>query len=446
MKYIPNTAADREKMLADIGVSAVADLFADIPEQVRLQRELDLPPALSEPELVRHMRQLADKNGAGYTCFLGGGYYDHYIPAVVPAMLSRSEFYTAYTPYQAEISQGTLTAIYEFQTLICNLTGMEVANASMYDGASALAEAAAVALGQTRRNQVAVARTVHPEYRQVMHTYLTPRQVQIVELPVQDGVTALDDLSSCIGARTAAVIVQQPNFFGCLEDVAALEKAAHAAGALFIVSVDPISLGILQPPGEYGADIVVGEGQSLGLPMSFGGPGVGFLAAREKFLRRIPGRVVGATTDADGRRGFVLTLQAREQHIRREKATSNICSNQALCALAATIYMSAMGPEGMRQAAALSAEKAAYARERLSRIKGFTPAFGAPFFKEFVLKSEHPADRVQAALLRHGLVAGPYLSRFYPELDNHLLIAVTEKRTRDEIDRLASALEEVATC
>ncbi|RKO66641.1 aminomethyl-transferring glycine dehydrogenase subunit GcvPA [Desulfofundulus salinus] len=446
MRYIPNTPADRQKMLADIGVGSVEELFADIPEQVRLKRELDLPDALSEPELVRHMEKLAGKNGdtGRYTCFLGGGYYDHYIPAVVPALLARSEFYTAYTPYQAEISQGTLAAIYEFQTMICELTGMDVANASMYDGATALAEAAAVATGATGRHRVVVARTVHPEYRQVLNTYLEPRGVELVELPFAGGITVTDNLDQYIDRQTAAVLVQQPNFFGCLEDVHSLEQAARGAGALFIVSADPISLGLLKPPGEYGADIVVGEGQSLGLPLSFGGPGFGYFAAREKFLRRIPGRVVGATTDVHGRRGFVLTLQAREQHIRREKATSNICSNQALCALAATIYLSAMGPAGLRRVAGLCAQKAAYAKKRLAGVKGITVAFTAPSFKEFVLKSEYPVTGVQEVLLRRGLVAGPDLGCFYPELSNHLLVAVTEKRTKEEIDRLAEALEEVA--
>ncbi|SHF53984.1 glycine dehydrogenase (decarboxylating) alpha subunit [Desulfofundulus australicus DSM 11792] len=446
MRYLPNTIDDRQKMMADIGISSVEELFADIPEQVRLKRELNLPEALAEPELVRHLEDLAGKNGdtSRYTCFLGGGYYDHYIPAVIPALLSRSEFYTAYTPYQAEISQGTLAAIYEFQTMICELTGMDVANASMYDGATALAEAAAVATGATRRQRVVVSRTVHPEYRQVLKTYLEPRGVELVELPFTNGVTTGDNLDRYINRQTAAVLVQQPNFFGCLEDVYSLQRAASGVGALFIVSADPISLGLLKPPGEYGASIVVGEGQSLGLPLNFGGPGFGYFAAREEFLRRIPGRVVGATSDTRGRRGYVLTLQAREQHIRREKATSNICSNQALCALAATIYLSAMGPAGLRRVAGLCAQKAAYAKKRLAAVKGITVAFNAPSFKEFVIKSEYPVTLVQGVLLRRGLVAGPDLGRFYPELSNHLLVAVTEKRTKEEIDRLAEALEEVA--
>ncbi len=445
MRYLPNTTADRQKMMADIGISSVEELFADIPEQVRLKRELNLPEALAEPDLIRHLENLAGKNGdtSRYTCFLGGGYYDHYIPAVIPALLSRSEFYTAYTPYQAEISQGTLAAIYEFQTMICELTGMDVANASMYDGATALAEAAAVATGATRRQRVVVSRTVHPEYRQVLKTYLEPRGVELVELPCTNGVTTGDNLDRYINRQTAAVLVQQPNFFGCLEDVYSLQRSASGVGALFIVSADPISLGLLKPPGEYGASIVVGEGQSLGLPLSFGGPGFGYFAAREEFLRRIPGRVVGATSDARGRRGFVLTLQAREQHIRREKATSNICSNQALCALAATIFLSTMGPEGLRQVASLCAQKAAYAKKRLSAVKGISVAFDAPSFKEFVIKSEYPLNLIQESLLRHGLVAGPDLGRYYPELAGHLLVAVTEKRTREEIDRLAEALEEV---
>lgn len=441
VKYIPNTEADRQKMLADLGAASVAELFADIPAAVRLNRDLDLPPELSEMELAAHLGALAEKNAA-LTCFLGGGYYDHFIPAVVDALVGRSEFYTAYTPYQPEISQGTLAAIYEFQTMIAELTGLDVANASMYDGASALAEAAVIAVRKTGRTKVAVARSVHPEYRQVLATYLAPRQVELVELPHEDGSTVAD----LIGPQTAAVVVQQPNFFGCLEDVLQLERLAHAAGALFIVSVDPVSLAVLRPPGAYGADIATGEGQSLGLPMSFGGPGLGFMAARENLVRHLPGRMVGATNDTRGQRAFVLTLQAREQHIRREKATSNICSNHALCALAATVHLSALGPAGLSGVASLCAAKAAYTRDSLNAVPGFTAAFAAPFFKEFVVKSSYPWDKVKARLLEHKLVAGPELGRFYPELTGHFLVAVTEKRTRAEIDRLKAALEEVAAC
>ena len=439
--YVPHTDQDRQKMLAACGLTSVEELFADIPEAVRLHRELDLPAPLSEIELVAHLEALAAKNAA-VTCFLGGGYYDHFVPAVVEAVTGRSEFYTAYTPYQPEISQGTLTAIYEFQTMIAELTGLDVANASMYDGASALAEAAVMAVRKTGRGLVVVAGSVHPEYRRVLATYLTPRGVEVEELPWRDGVTVIDDP----GQATAALIVQQPNFFGCLEDMEAMERAAHAAGALLVVCADPVSLALLKPPGEYGADIACGEGQSLGLPMSFGGPGLGFLAARADLVRHLPGRVVGATRDTRGQRGFVLTLQAREQHIRREKATSNICSNQALCALAATVHLSALGAVGLAGVAQLCAAKAAYARERVAAVPGFSAAFAAPFFKEFVVKSAYPWEKVSGVLAAHGLAAGPELGRFYPELSGHFLVAVTEKRTRADIDRLGAALSEVAAC
>ncbi len=438
MQYIPNTEADRQKMLADIGAASVEDLFADIPAFLRLTRELDLPPALSEMELVGHMTALAQ---APPTCFLGGGCYDHFIPAVVDALVSRSEFYTAYTPYQPEISQGTLTAIYEFQTMIAELTGLDAANASMYDGASALAEAAVMAVRKTGRTRVAVAESVHPEYRRVLATYLAPRRVELVQLPYEGGITAAAAVDG-----TAAVLVQQPNFFGCLEDVGQLAGLARAAGALFIVSCDPVSLAVLKPPGAYGADIACGEGQSLGLLMSFGGPGLGFLAVRESLVRHLPGRMAGATVDNRGRRAFVLTMQAREQHIRREKAGSNICSNHALCALAATVHLSALGPAGLARVASLCAAKAAYASAAVNGVPGFRAAFAAPFFKEFVVKSDYPWEKVRCGLSRHNLAAGPELSRFYPELAGHFLVAVTEKRTRAEIDRLKTALREVASC
>lgn len=443
MPYSPHTEADRRKMLDDIGVASVEDLFADIPGAVRAGREPDLPLALSEWELAGHMSALAEKNAAP-VCFLGGGYYDHFIPAVVDALVGRSEFYTAYTPYQPEISQGTLTAIYEFQTMIAELTGLDAANASMYDGASALAEAAVIAVRKTGRTKVAVARSVHPEYRQVLGTYLSPRRVALVELPLDHGLTA--GAGGLIDRDTAAVVVQQPNFFGCLEDVLELADLAHAAGALFVVSADPVSLAVLKPPGAYGADIACGEGQSLGLPMSFGGPGLGFLAARESLVRHLPGRMAGATVDSRGQRAFVLTLQAREQHIRREKATSNICSNHALCALAATIHLAALGPAGLARVASLCAAKAAYAREAINGVPGFAAAFGAPFFKEFVVKSAYPWERVKDRLLAHNLAAGPELSRFYPDLPGCFLVAVTEKRTRAQIDELKAALSEVAVC
>lgn len=443
MRYIPITPRDREEMLAAIGVASTEELFSDIPAEVRLQRPLNLPRALSEIELVRHAKELAGRNGNldDYTCFLGAGAYDHYIPSVVDHILRRSEFYTAYTPYQPEISQGVLQAIYEYQSLICELTGMDLANASMYDGASALAEAAGMALGATGRKKLVVGRSVHPDYRATIVTYLAGLNVEIVEAPIGDGATELNRLESLVTPEVAGVIVQHPNFFGSLEPVEDIARIAHNAGALFVVCADPISLGILKAPADYGADIVVGEGQALGNPVSFGGPYLGFMAAREKYSRRMPGRIVGATLDSRGQRGFVLTLQTREQHIRREKATSNICSNQALNALAATVYLTTVGKEGLREVARQSLQKAHYAYRKIIALDRFTPAFGAPFFKEFAIKTSLDSNEVSRGLLEHRIIGGLEVSRFYPEFKGILTFAVTEKRTREEIDFLAARLE-----
>jgi glycine dehydrogenase subunit 1 len=445
-KYIPATDAEREEMLRAIGVAAVEELFADIPPAVRLDRPLDLPAPLSDPELWAAVRALAEENlhADRAACFLGAGAYDHYIPSVVWHLAGRGEFLTAYTPYQAEIMQGELQATYEYQTMLCELTGMDVANASMYDGASATAEAAVMARDLTRRDQVVVSRAVHPEYRQVLRTYTEPLGMEVVEVPWREGVTDPEAVEAALSERTAAVIIQHPNVFGCLEDGPALADLAHRRGALVVCAVaEPISLGVLKPPGAWGADVVAGEGQPLGAPLNFGGPYLGMLATRREFVRRMPGRLVGATVDAEGRRGFVLTLQTREQHIRREKATSNICTNEALLALAAAIYMAALGPQGLRAVAELNLHKAAYARQAVARVPGYRVAFSAPTFNEFVVRTPLPPEEVNRRLLPRGILGGLPLGRWYPELEDGWLVCVTEQRTRSEIDALVSALEAI---
>jgi glycine dehydrogenase subunit 1 len=438
MTYIQNTARDREAMLKAIGVPDVDALFADIPASVRLKKPLKVPPFLSEMDLQRHLFELSARNvtTSDKPSFLGAGYYDHLVPAVVDHVSMRSEFYTAYTPYQPEASQGTLQWTFEYQTMISELTGLPVANASLYDGASALAEAVMMARGQTGRSGVLVSRGVHPEYRQTVATYLKQQGGGMTEIPCP-GATEIPKP----GSQTAAVVVQHPNFFGVVEDLEAMAKSAHAAGALFIVSANPVALGLLKRPGDCGADIVCGEGQPLGCYPWYGGPGFGFLSTKMEFMRRIPGRIVGQTTDRTGRRAYVLTLQTREQHIRREKATSNVCTNQALMALRGTIFLTALGPKGLKQMATLCLQKARYAAERIARIPGWSlPYAGQPGFHEFVAKGPTPASEVNAALLKKGFLGGYDLSRAYPELQDCLLFCVTEKRTRDEIDGLVKAL------
>ncbi|MEW6064440.1 MAG: aminomethyl-transferring glycine dehydrogenase subunit GcvPA [Bacillota bacterium] len=442
MRFIPHTEEERRQMLDLLGIEHTDRLFEEIPRDVRLNRELQVEGGLSEMELSRHMASLAGINtGVDETvCFLGAGAYDHYIPSAVKHILSRSEFYTAYTPYQPEISQGVLQSIFEYQSMICLLTGMDAANASMYDGASALAEAALMACAATRRDRVVVAKTVHPEYREVVRTYLYGYGIEISEAPFREGQTKVEDAAGLLDNKTAALLVQYPNFFGSVEDLAKLAEAAHAVGALLAVCADPIALGLLKSPGQCGADIVVGEGQSLGNPLSYGGPYLGFLACREKFLRKMPGRIVGQTVDVDGRRAYVMTLQAREQHIRRDKATSNICSNQALCALAATVYLSLVGRQGLRQVAELCLQKTAYARNLLSQLPGYQLPWQAPVFKEFVIKTKVAPDIINRELLKHNILGGLDLGRYYPELAGHMLFCVTEKRSRQEIDLLADRL------
>ncbi len=436
--YIPNTVSQQNEMLSEIGMTSIDELFADIPDNVRLKQGLDLPKAKSEMELVHHMRQLSAKscNIDEYTCFLGAGAYDHYIPSIVSHMISRQEFYTAYTPYQPEISQGTLQAIFEYQTMICRLTGMDVANASMYDGASALAEAAAMACSAKKRKEILIPECVHPESREVLCTYAKFGGYDVIQTGIRDGRTDISDIESKISGNTAAVIIQNPNFFGSIEDIEEIVKLAHENKSLVIVSCDPISLAILKSPGEAGADIAVGEGQSLGNTLSFGGPYLGFFAVKKELMRKMPGRIVGETVDKNGKRGFVLTLQTREQHIRREKATSNICSNQSLNALSAAIYLTTMGKQGLKEAALLSTQKAHYACEQLIKTGLFVPAFNSPFFKEFAVKYKGDVEKLNKKLLKKKIIGGYELGKDYPEFKDCWLLAVTEKRTRDEIDSL----------
>lgn len=434
MSYTPNPPRVVGEMLASMGLSSIEELFADIPAEVKLDRELDLGEPLSELELRRHMGTLAAKNVPvdDYPCFLGAGAYDHYIPAVVEQVLMLPEFVTAYTPYQAELSQGVLQSIFEYQTMICGLTGMDIANASMFDGGSALAEACSLAVDATRRKKILVPDTVNPRYLEVMRTYAAGGKMEIVVVPGREGAADAAAIEELADRETAAVVVQYPNFYGILEpDIDKIEQVIHRCKGLLIMAVDPIAMGILKPPGEWGADIAVGEGQPLGIPLSYGGPYLGFFAVKKQFMRRVPGRLVGATRDLDGKTAFVLTLQAREQHIRREKASSNICSNEALCALAATVYLSVVGPSGLKEIAGRCHELACYARCRLEKA-GLHLKYDRPFFKEFALQVADP-QTANRALLEKGIIGGY-------ELEGALLLAFTEKRTKEEIDRLVDIL------
>lgn len=444
-RYLPMTIEDKEDMLSFLGIEDVNELFSDIPEEIRLKGKLNIPEALSEPETVRHFNRLAGKNvnSMEYAYFLGAGIYDHYIPSTVNHVISRSEFYTAYTPYQPEISQGELQAIFEFQTMICELTGMEVANSSMYDGPTALAEAANLAVGGAKGKKVVISRAVHPEARAILQVNAKGQNYEVVEVDVKNGKTDLQALEEAVDESVAAVIVQYPNFFGTIEDVAAIEEIAHKHKGLLVVSSNPLALGVLQPPGAFGADIVVGDAQPFGIPMQFGGPSCGYFAVREKLMRKIPGRIVGQTVDQEGRRGFVLTLQAREQHIRREKATSNICSNQALNALAASVAMSALGKQGVQEVAWLNVQKSQYAKNQITALDRYEIAFDVPVFNEFVIKVPGSVADINRKLLEQKIVGGYDLGRDYPELAGHMLLAVTEMRTKGEIDSLVQGLEEI---
>jgi len=439
MSYIANTDAQRAEMLATIGAS-MEELFAVIRPEL-CPKSFDLPPGRSELEVHRILDALAEKNHTHLTSFLGGGFYDHFIPAAVESVLGRSEFYTAYTPYQPEASQGILQAIYEFQSAICRLTGMDVANASLYDGGTALYEAMMMALRITGRRKIILDETINPIYRRMLHSYTTNLEIELVAFPSRNGHTDRDRIREHLDEKTAAVIVQNPNFFGCVDDFSDIAEMAHAAGALMIVSCYPISLGLLKTPGEMGADIATGEGQCLGLPLSFGGPYLGLMATRKKYVRKMPGRVVGRTQDEHGREGFVLALQAREQHVRRARATSNICTNESLCALGALVYLSLLGKQGLVEIAELCRAKAAYACERLLAIPGVTLRFKGTFFNEFVIDLPRSAADLINDLIECGFAAGFPLSRYYDNMENAVLIAVTEKRSREEIGMLAETLE-----
>ena len=440
-RYLPMTEQDQKEMLASIGVEKVEELFSDIPESVRFKGEYKIKPAKSESALLKELSNLASKNAdlKQHTSFLGAGVYDHYQPIIVDHVISRSEFYTAYTPYQPEISQGELQAIFEFQTMICELTGMDVANSSMYDGGTALAEAAMLAAGQTRRKKILLSTTVHPEARDVVKTYAKGQHVEVVEIPYQDGVTDVAALKEIISDDVAGVIVQYPNFFGRIEPLKEIEEIIHSVKSMFIVSSNPLALGALTPPGKLGADIVTGDAQPFGIPTAFGGPHCGYFAVTNKLLRKVPGRLVGQTIDEDGKRGFVLTLQAREQHIRREKATSNICSNQALNALAASVAMTALGKKGTKQMAVQNIQKAHYAKQILKQ-KGLEIVFDGPSFNEFVVKLPTSYQEVNDKLFSKQIIGGYDLGQTYPELKDHMLVAVTELRTKEEIDAFANEL------
>jgi glycine dehydrogenase subunit 1 len=447
MRYIPNSPEERDEMLEIVGLSSADELFRSIPNDVQLNRALNVTEPLAEPEVIAAMENLAAKNTAARkTAFLGAGVYSHFSPTIVDHLIQRSEFFTSYTPYQPEVSQGTLQYIFEFQTLVCQLTGMDVANASMYDGSTSMAEAFLMAQRVTRRDKVVIAETVHPEYLAVAKTYTQHGDLTIetVHFDKETG-RVLDDELNKLDDKTAAFVVQSPNFFGCIEDLKSLAEKAHAVGALMIVVVtEAISFGLLSP-GASDADIVVGEGQSFGIPMSFGGPHVGLFACKEKYVRNMPGRLAGVAYDKNGNRGFVLTLATREQHIRREKATSNICTNQGLIALAATIYMEAMGKKGLQEVAVQNAQKTAYAARKISEIEGFSLAFTAPRFNEFVVRAPKAAEEILSNLSSEkGIIGGLALSRYYADNPNDFLVCVTETNSKEQIDNLVEGLKSFA--
>ncbi|MEO0080196.1 MAG: aminomethyl-transferring glycine dehydrogenase subunit GcvPA [candidate division WOR-3 bacterium] len=444
MRFTPHTPEDRRLMLEAIGVKDISELFSTIPEDLRLGQELRLPHPLSEPEVRAELERLASRNTgtSRLACFAGAGAYDHYVPAVIDTILARPEFYTAYTPYQAEVSQGTLQSIYEFQSLICRLFEMEVCNASMYDCASALGETIHLARDVTKLTRVVVSAGLNPRYLEVMRTYASGLNVPIDVVPLAGLVTDMAALERSVAEPAAAIFIQHPNFFGYLEPVREVARLCHQHNILLVVAVDPISLGLITPPGAYDADVAVAEGQALGLPLNFGGPYLGIMTAKRKYIRNMPGRIVARTVDIEGRTGYVLALQTREQHIRREKATSNICTNQALCALAATVYLSVMGREGIKEVARQCLAKSHYLANEIGKVSGFQPETGAPFFKEFVVKTPVPAAEVIAAGLSRNILAGVDLGQFNSDWRNRLLVAVTEKRSRTELDRYVTFLRE----
>ncbi len=446
MPFIPNTDEDRKEMLKNIGVKSVDELLSPIPPNFRLKKDLDLPSPLSELEVKKLMGSISNENVTTEDCisFLGAGAYDHYIPSMVNYVISRPEFYTAYTPYQAEASQGTLQTIYEYQSMVSELMSMDCSNASMYDGGSALAEACHMAISIKNRKKILIPDSVNPSYIACCETYLGKSQIsnlksqnhpQIEHIPVKDGLVDIDALRKMMNEEVSAVVVQHPNFFGLLEEVDEIEKIVHNAGALYITVPFPISLGVLKPPGDYGVDIVACEGQSLGIPQSFGGPYLGILATRREFMRKMPGRIIGKTVDTEGKRGFVMTLQTREQHIRREKATSNICTNEGLCAIAGCVYLTVMGKQGIREVGELCLQKAHYLAEKIGELDRFELLYNTPFFNEFVIKTPIPAEDIKDKLLKDKVFAGVVVDK------NALLIAVTEKRTREEMDYFVERLK-----
>ena len=442
MPYLFNTPEEQQAMLEAIGVASIDELFTQIPEKHHFNRPLDIPAAMGEMELTQMMSELSERNGhtGKLVCFLGGGSYDHFVPAVVDHIASRGEFYTSYTPYQPEVSQGNLQAMFEYQTLICQLTGLEVSNASLYDGGSAVTEAAMMCLTVTKRHgKIVVPDTVHPEYRQILATYLENLETELVVLETNGGLVTPESIQAAVDGQTACIVLQNPNFFGCVEAVQEIADIVHDAGALLVVAFDPISLGRLKRPGDQGADIAVAEGQSLGSPMQFGGPFLGIMACREDFVRRMPGRIAGQTVDRRGKRCWVLTLQTREQHIRRDKATSNICTNQGLFALRASIYLALLGPEGLRETADLCLQKAHYAAEQLAKSERFEIAWSNPYFKEFVVRDrDNQVESLLAQARKRGILAGVPLGKWYPQLSDCFLVAVTEQRTKQQIDELAN--------
>jgi len=442
MSFVANTQLQREEMLKACGVSSVDELFADIPESLR-PHSFRLPPGRSEHEVLEYFRQLAERNYAHLTVFLGGGFYDHFIPSAVDALASRGEFFTAYTPYQPELSQGTLQAIYEYQTHICRLTGMDAANASMYDGGTAIYEACQMALHATGRTRIVVDGGVNPVYRKMLYSYTANLDIDFTEVPVTHGASDREHIEQALGEDVAAVILQNPNFFGVIDNHEDIVARCHEQGSLVIQSVYPVAMALLKPPGDIGVDIAVGEGQSLGCPLAFGGPYLGFMATTRKLVRKMPGRIVGRTLDREGREAFVLTLQAREQHIRREKATSNICTNEALCALRAHMYLSLVGKEGLREVAQLCHAKAQYAKERFKAIPGVSVMEASPTFNEFTVRLPADAGVIAGRLVERGIAPGLPLGRYYPGMEHYLLVAVTEKRTKAEIGHFAEVLEDV---
>ena len=440
-RYLPMTEQDKAEMLQTIGVASIDELFSDIPEEVRFQGLYNIKEAKSEAALMKELAQLAAKNKdtLSNVSFLGAGVYNHYKPVIVDHVISRSEFYTAYTPYQPEISQGELQAIFEFQTMIAELTGMDLANSSMYDGGTAFAEAGMLAAGHTKRKKIIVSGAVHPEYKDVLTTYAAGQSIDVITAPTKDGVTDIESLKGLVDETTAAVMVQYPNFFGQIEDIQTIGEIVHEVKGLFVVSANPLALGILTPPGKLGADITTGDAQVFGISENFGGPHCGFFAVTDKLMRKVPGRLVGETVDQDGRRGYVLTLQAREQHIRRDKATSNICSNQALLALAASVAMTAFGKQGIQEIAKQNIVKTRFAKKAFEAA-GFEVVYQGAHFNEIVVKTKQSVTEINKALIEKGIIGGFDLGRVYPELENHALIAVTELRTKEEIELLVAEM------